>query len=304
MGFTSRLRTSNQPQPGRRRPSAPLLFAALLLAGFVPHGRLFGDDRPADKGGEAPRVASRSADNASSRAGRADPDDPVAEAKRAIAACKAKFARVRDYTCTFHKREQIDGKLTSPHVMHMKARTAPTSFYLKFQSPNKGREAIYVAGRHKGKVLAHDVGIGRLLAGTMHLDPVGEMAMEDCRHPVTEAGIGALIETVATRWDDELKAGESLVTHHPGVTIGAHACSMIETIHPSRQPHFLFHKVRLYIDREHGLPIRFEAYDWPKKAGAAPELVEEYTYLDLKLNVGLGDKDFDPDNKAYAFGRF
>ena len=48
--------------------------------------------------------------------------------------------------------------------------------------------------------MAHDVGIAKFLAGTMHLDPRGSMAMEDNRHPVTEAGIGALIETVAKRW--------------------------------------------------------------------------------------------------------
>jgi hypothetical protein len=53
-----------------------------------------------------------------------------------------------------------------------------------------------------------------------------------------------------------------------------------------------------------GLPIRFEAYDWPKHKGAEPELAEEYTYSNLKLNVGLSDRDFDVANGAYSFGRF
>jgi hypothetical protein len=33
-------------------------------------------------------------------------------------------------------------------------------------------------------------------------------------------------------------------------------------------------------------------------------LVEEYTYADLRLNVGLEDRDFDASNAEYAFGRF
>ena len=66
----------------------------------------------------------------------------------------------------------------------------------------------------------------------------------------------------------------------------------------------MFYQVQLYIDRELGLPIRFEAYDWPETANAPPELVEEYSYSDLKLNVGLGDIDFDVSNEDYAFGRF
>ena len=37
---------------------------------------------------------------------------------------------------------------------------------------------------------------------------------------------------------------------------------------------------------------------------ASPEMVEEYSYTDLKLNVGLSDLDFDVSNKDYAFGRF
>ena len=79
---------------------------------------------------------------------------------------------------------------------------------------------------------------------------------------------------------------------------------MIESTHPRRMPNFMFHKVKLYIDHEHGLPIRFEAYDWPKHPGAAPELVEEYTYLNLQTNVGLTEMDFNTANSQYSFGRF
>jgi outer membrane lipoprotein-sorting protein len=230
--------------------------------------------------------------------------DPVAMAKQAIADCQKRFAHVRDYTCTFLKRERIEGQLTSQHVMGMKARTTPASVYFKFQKPNKGREAIFVTGRNKGKVVAHDVGFGKFLAGTMHLDPRGTMAMEECRHPITEAGIGSLIELVAKHWASELSPEESVLSFHPNMRIGNHACTMIESAHLSQRPNFLFHKVRLYIDLEHGLPIRFEAYDWPKHPGAAAELIEEYTYLDLRVNVGLTDHDFDPNNKSYSFGRF
>ncbi len=79
---------------------------------------------------------------------------------------------------------------------------------------------------------------------------------------------------------------------------------MIETTHPREDPDFLFYQVRVYIDQELGLPIRFEAYDWPDGPDAEPVLVEEYSYTDLKVNVGLSDHDFDVSNAGYAFGRF
>ena len=153
--------------------------------------------------------------------------------------------------------------------MAMKVRTKPQSIYLKFEQPAKGREAIYVAGRHGGKVLAHDVGFNKLLAGTLHLEPTSARAMEDCRHPITEAGIGPLLETVSQRWALELNQNETVVTFDD-MLVGEQHCLMIETTHPGRGGDFLFHKVRLFIDKELGLPIRFEAYDWPKHPGASP----------------------------------
>jgi Protein of unknown function (DUF1571) len=33
-------------------------------------------------------------------------------------------------------------------------------------------------------------------------------------------------------------------------------------------------------------------------------LSEEYSYMQLKLNVGLRDIDFDVTNSQYSFGRF
>ena len=86
--------------------------------------------------------------------------------------------------------------------------------------------------------------------------------------------------------------------------VGSRPCTMIESTHPHRLPRLLFYRVRVYIDRDLGLPVRFEAYDWPANPQATPELMEEYTYTDIKLNVGLSDGDFDVSNKTYAFGRF
>ena len=90
---------------------------------------------------------------------------------------------------------------------------------------------------------------------------------------------------------------------YPNMRVGNHACTMIESVHPRKRPDFMFHMVKLYIDHEHGLPIRFEAYDWPKHPGAAPELVEEYTYMNLRTNAGLRESDFDPNNPQYSYGR-
>lgn len=231
-------------------------------------------------------------------------EGPSARAIRTIRECREKFDAVEDYTCTFYKRERLDGVLSEMNVMSMKVRNRPYSVYFRFQQPNKGREAIYVEGRNDGYVLAHDVGFTRLLAGTMRLDPNGSRAMENCRHPITRSGISNLIDTVLTRWTAELTDGESVVLFDPRMRLGSAPCLLIEAIHPEKKPNYMFHKVRLFIDSKLGIPVRFEAYDWPEAAGDAPLLLEEYAYDGIKLNPGLSESDFDAGNPGYAFGRF
>lgn len=58
---------------------------------------------------------------------------------------------------------------------------------------------------------------------------------------------------------------------------------------------------RIFVDDQLNLPIRYEAYDFPAAAGGPPELIEQYSYLDLKLNNGYTDADFDVENPKYGF---
>jgi len=43
------------------------------------------------------------------------------------------------------------------------------------------------------------------------------------------------------------------------------------------------------------------AYLWPEAEGEDPPVDEECNYQDVKLNVGLTDMDFDPDNPEYDY---
>ena len=59
--------------------------------------------------------------------------------------------------------------------------------------------------------------------------------------------------------------------------------------HPTRY----CHRAVLYVDAATKLPVRFEAYDQPKTGEATGELIEMVSFVNLKLNTGLGDAAFD-----------
>ena len=98
-----------------------------------------------------------------------------------------------------------------------------------------------------------------------------------------------------------MKYGECEVKFFKGAKINDRICTCIQVVHPVPRRNFLFHLARIFVDDELNLPVRYESYDWPKEAGAAPELMEEYTYLNLKLNNGFTDADFDIKNPNYGF---
>ncbi len=210
---------------------------------------------------------------------------------------------IADYECLMVKRERIDGKLGEHQYVHMKVRNKPFSVYMYFLAPDaaKGREAIYVDGENDGKLIGHDSGFKGRLLKRVYLDPMSPLVMSGQRYPITKAGIRNLTRELVEVGEHDSQFGECEVKFFKGAKVQDRVCTCIQVIHPTPRKNFRFHLARIYIDDELQIPIRYESYDWPQKEGGQPVLLEEYTYMKLKLNVGLKDGDFDPDNPNYNF---
>ena len=85
--------------------------------------------------------------------------------------------------------------------------------------------------------------------------------------------------------------------------INKRKCLMIQVKHEEQRAPYEFHLSRIFIDEEMKIPVRYAAYDWPTSPDAKPQLMEEYTYVNVKLNPGLTDEDFDYENEKYRFVR-
>jgi hypothetical protein len=217
---------------------------------------------------------------------------------------------VKDYTATLIKRERIDGELKEEEFLFVKIReqkksgetiTTPQSVYLKFLAPNSvaGREVIYVHGRNDNRLIAHGNGFTSLI--TLNLKPDEKFAMAGNRYPLTEIGIETLALRMLEKGRRDRNFGECNVQIHRQALIDDRACTRIEIIHPVKRDHFEFHMAEIFIDDQYNVPVRYASYSWPSSPGGEPILEEEYTYRDLKLNVGLTDADFDKDNPEYHY---
>jgi hypothetical protein len=211
---------------------------------------------------------------------------------------------IRDYSCTVVKRERIDGKLGEHEYMFAKIRQQPFSVYLYFLGPDavKGQEVIYVNGLNDGNMLAHAGSGVRAMVGTVSLKPQSMLAMQGNRYPVTEIGVENLAKRLVEVAEHDKQFGECEVNFYPNAKVNGRICTCVQVMHPVPRRNFRFHLARVFIDDELTIPIRYEAYDWPQEAGGQPVLLEEYTYMNVKINQGFTDADFDPRNAAYKFG--
>jgi hypothetical protein len=217
---------------------------------------------------------------------------------------------VRDYTAILTKRTRVEGILGDYQYVYVKIRnrrverdrvTTPMSVYLKFLKPDsiKGREVIWVEGRNKGNLVAHDVGLKGLFR--VNLDPNGLIAMRGQRYPITEVGMDKLLLQLLDKGTRDREHGECQVDFRPNAKVEDRSCLLVQIVHPVQRPHFSFHRVHVFFDDELKLPVRYASWSWPAEPGGQPPLEEEYNYTKIKLNVGLTDLDFDPDNAEYDF---
>lgn len=203
------------------------------------------------------------------------------------------LAKVDNYTAVFHRTERVNGKLVPEETTFLKFKR-PFKVYMRWINPSKGKESVYVKGANNNKIRAHDAGFTKLI--TVNLNPTGAMAMENSRHPITDAGLENLVKLIGSNLRRGLRAGELTTKDHGEQTVYGRKTLELEGILPKDPSKgYYCHRCIVNLDVETKMPIKTQIFDWED------QLVECYGYEHLSLNPGLGDKDFDPKNPEYHF---
>jgi hypothetical protein len=211
---------------------------------------------------------------------------------------------VHDYSAVIIKQERIGSALVKT-AMFAKIREKPFGAYLNVLDRSdediKGREVIYVEGGNDGKLLAHTPGLlsGRL--PVLHLDPNGFLAMRGERHPITEIGLANLCRQLIARGEAAGDPAKVNVKRYLHARINSRPCTLLEVMYPCDEKKNWGYLARIFVDNQWRFPTRVEVYELPRDDKHVPRLLEEYTYLDVKLNNGYTDADFDPKNRQYKF---
>jgi outer membrane lipoprotein-sorting protein len=205
---------------------------------------------------------------------------------------ESSYAHIRDYTAIFQKTERVDRKLKEEDSILVKFQK-PLKVYMKWLDI-PGKEALYVDGENSNKVIAHCPGLLGLWSWSFK--PTDPALMNDNRHPITDIGFGYIIEVMRRDIPVALEHKEMEVIRIGEEPYAGRPTTVVEakfTPHDGRK--YYTTRMVCHIDKENMLPIGIACFD-EKDA-----LQEQYSYKDVKLNVGLTETDFSKANKEYRF---
>jgi hypothetical protein len=230
--------------------------------------------------------------------GQATPQEPSAidRVGQLLAEAKGSFANVRDYTGTVVRQERIASQLQPEAYIDIRIRQQPFSVCMKWTAPKQlaGQEAIYIAGKNNNEIRAKGTGF-LAIAGYVSLATNDPRITKKSRHSITESGIGNIIDVIARSHEIERHLPASQVqVAFADYAFQQRPCTRMELTHHVFNPQLYCGRCVVYFDKGLKLPVRVEVYDWPKQNGnPTGELLECYSYINLKFNLGLTDAAFE-----------
>ncbi len=217
-------------------------------------------------------------------------------AGRLIADAQTSFGRVRDYSGLFYRQERVNGQMQPEQTIQLRVRQQPFSVHMKWLGPQKliGQEAYYVAGKNNNQVKVKGAGALLGAVGFLSFDPKDPKIMSTNRHPITEAGIGNLIDQLVQGHESEKRQSpDQSVLSFAEFKFLNRPVTKMESAHRTNNGQFYCHRTVVFIDKDTKLPVRFEAYDWPRQGGTPNgDMLECYSFVDVKFNLGLNDSAF------------
>jgi outer membrane lipoprotein-sorting protein len=202
------------------------------------------------------------------------------------------YAGVNDYVCRFSKKELVRGAIHDERNILFKYRK-PGGYYMKLlEGKNRDMELLYVKGKYDNELQVHTSGfLGFLRLG---IDPRGNLALRDNRHPVMEAGIGNFLDLIDSNYRKGKIDPETRITYEGETVFDGRKCILVKVVFP-RDKGYYGHIVQLWFDVQNWLPVKLTMHGWQN------EFLEEYAFEGLRLNVGLTERDFDVKNPEYHF---
>ncbi|MBI1347764.1 DUF1571 domain-containing protein [bacterium] len=215
---------------------------------------------------------------------------------------------VPDYTAVFSKQELVGGELLDVQDIYLKCRHQPFSVYLRWLSGDEGREVLYTAGANNGEMIVHGGGWKARLPA-LSISPSSPLAMQECRYPVTKAGILGTVDIMLDCHREDLQSRRVAKCEQlEDQEFDSRMCSVFVLEYADAKTSPTYRKSITFIDKEWNVPLYTENFGWPTAHETATgdeldeaTLIELYTFTEVEFRQQLVNADFEKTNEEYRF---
>ncbi|MEW6365582.1 MAG: DUF1571 domain-containing protein [Acidobacteriota bacterium] len=207
---------------------------------------------------------------------------------KVLAEMATAYDAVDSYTATLIKQERLDSEMAPEETIELVFQK-PFKVYMKWIGERfKGQEIVYVAGQYKGRLRGRRGGLLSFLP--FSLQPDDPRALQGNHHPVTDVGIGRMIEIVGENCKRGLERNE--VTMQTVLEYWEKMpCIQLQLEFREARPAYSCARAVVTVDRANKLPVGIEIYDQPDR------LYERCEYRNLQLNVPVSSDRFRLDDQ-------
>jgi len=199
----------------------------------------------------------------------------------------SKVLAARDFHCLLLRTEMVGDSLKPQEEIDFSERFTPHSLRLEWVGERyKGREMTYVAGANDDKILVRPEGMVGLIGKTLRFNIDSPIVRMYGRYPPNVAGYDTLLKKIVDIYGRAHKLGLVWVKTSPPAEESGRKLQRFDVTLESALLDVDVSRMVLWFDLGTLLPVHTVFYD------AAGRMVEDYTWGDIKLNVGLTDDDF------------
>jgi hypothetical protein len=190
----------------------------------------------------------------------------------------------------------VEGKDSGYQYIQFKYREDPRGVYLKFLKPAslQNREVLY----NGGEDLVVKRGGRKNASMTMYIAVDSPLATDGNRYTIKEMGLKVLSARLLEVIKTEVVIPDTEIKVYDEAKVDGRPVKFYRLIHNVRHKDERCYIAEIAVDKELNIPIYYKALGYQ---GEEPVVLEEYSFRNIKLNVGLTNKDFDEKNEEYGF---
>jgi hypothetical protein len=235
---------------------------------------------------------------ATSSSGKSE-SDSFQRLKDHLRSAQATAASLPGYTAILEMQEEVDGTLRPVDRIEFKIRREPFSVYMRWN--DSGQEVLYVDGENDNRLLVKPTNGLATLRRVWRLEPDSRVAKQNCRYPITDAGIENLVRRIQAFYSQRHDWSALAVCEVSESTLAGRPVTVFEVTFTDKDAVPEYCRSRICFDKQSNLLTALDNYGW--SSDGEPRLIEHYVYEQIGELPVPADREFTESNPAYQFSQ-